>query len=328
MQGYVPPFHKSRNKDTAPESQASSTGPKKHKKKLLIIIAVAIVLLFSSCVAALSGEDDPSTPAAASTPAISSEESNNEKTGANTTEMVDRIARQAKDDAEKASEKDLNNAYAFICKNYKNCFDSSETMEQMMYNGWLLEYAYEGDSDKNDYYHLGQDAEQLVKYVYRGEEKPEDQATKENLSQIETSIGKIKAAAAEEEKSKKSEATSSEADTKTTPSTDTPKKTTASTDTPKKTPPSTDTDTKKKTTSSTSTDTKKKTTTSTDTSSNQQTTTPATTQKADNEARVWIPTNGGKKYHSRSGCSNMKNPQEVTISEAKNRGFTPCGRCY
>lgn len=43
---------------------------------------------------------------------------------------------------------------------------------------------------------------------------------------------------------------------------------------------------------------------------------------------VWIPTNGGTKYHSHSGCSNMKNPQEVLLSKAKQLGFTPCKRCY
>lgn len=43
---------------------------------------------------------------------------------------------------------------------------------------------------------------------------------------------------------------------------------------------------------------------------------------------VWVPTNGGKKYHSRSGCSNMKNPNQVTKATAEANGFTPCGRCY
>ena len=43
---------------------------------------------------------------------------------------------------------------------------------------------------------------------------------------------------------------------------------------------------------------------------------------------VWIPTNGGKRYHSKSSCSGMKNPEQVTLEEAKDRGFTPCQRCY
>ena len=45
-------------------------------------------------------------------------------------------------------------------------------------------------------------------------------------------------------------------------------------------------------------------------------------------ANVWIPTNGGKKYHKSAACSNMKNPEEVTKSEAESRGFDPCKRCY
>lgn len=43
---------------------------------------------------------------------------------------------------------------------------------------------------------------------------------------------------------------------------------------------------------------------------------------------VWIPTNGGTKYHSKSSCSKMINPEQVTKSEAISRGFSPCGRCY
>ena len=45
------------------------------------------------------------------------------------------------------------------------------------------------------------------------------------------------------------------------------------------------------------------------------------------EEMVWIP-KFGSKYHSRAGCSGMDDPVEVTISEAKRRGFTPCKRCY
>lgn len=42
---------------------------------------------------------------------------------------------------------------------------------------------------------------------------------------------------------------------------------------------------------------------------------------------VWIP-NSGSKYHSRSGCSNMKNPTQVTIDQAVNMGYQPCKKCY
>lgn len=43
---------------------------------------------------------------------------------------------------------------------------------------------------------------------------------------------------------------------------------------------------------------------------------------------VWIPTKGGKKYHSNSGCSGMKGPQQVTVDRAYALGFTPCKKCY
>lgn len=47
-----------------------------------------------------------------------------------------------------------------------------------------------------------------------------------------------------------------------------------------------------------------------------------------NVTMVWIPTNGGTKYHTHSGCSNMIDPIEVTQSEAESQGFTPCKRCH
>lgn len=42
---------------------------------------------------------------------------------------------------------------------------------------------------------------------------------------------------------------------------------------------------------------------------------------------VWIPRTG-KRYHRNKACSGMKNPSEVTIEEAVELGFTPCGNCY
>ena len=66
-----------------------------------------------------------------------------------------------------------------------------------------------------------------------------------------------------------------------------------------------------------STATTKKTTTSTSSSSGQKT-----------GQMVWIPTHGGKKYHSNPNCSGMKGPEKVSISTAKARGFTACKKCY
>lgn len=51
---------------------------------------------------------------------------------------------------------------------------------------------------------------------------------------------------------------------------------------------------------------------------------PEPTQTA---AMVWIPKSGSK-YHSRSGCSNMKNPSHVTKTQAEASGYTPCKKCW
>ena len=79
-----------------------------------------------------------------------------------------------------------------------------------------------------------------------------------------------------------------------------------------------------------------------DSSSNvkQETTTPpAITEKEDTPSSssppvqsqgemVWIPTKGGTKYHSRSNCSNMIDPDYVTKDYAISQGFEPCKRCH
>ena len=43
---------------------------------------------------------------------------------------------------------------------------------------------------------------------------------------------------------------------------------------------------------------------------------------------VWVPTNGGTKYHSKSSCSGMKDPIQVTEETAIANGYEPCGRCH
>ncbi len=52
--------------------------------------------------------------------------------------------------------------------------------------------------------------------------------------------------------------------------------------------------------------------------------TPAPTQS---ETKVWVSKTGSK-YHSHSGCSNMKNPDQITKTEAESRGLTPCKKCW
>lgn len=59
--------------------------------------------------------------------------------------------------------------------------------------------------------------------------------------------------------------------------------------------------------------------------------TPKPTQvptRSGSSEKVYIPTHGGTKYHKKSNCSGMYDPEYVTKSEAESRGFGPCGRCY
>ena len=43
---------------------------------------------------------------------------------------------------------------------------------------------------------------------------------------------------------------------------------------------------------------------------------------------VWVPVNGGTKYHSKKSCSNMKDPIQVSIETAIKNGYTACKRCH
>lgn len=56
------------------------------------------------------------------------------------------------------------------------------------------------------------------------------------------------------------------------------------------------------------------------------TSTAITSTQTDNEPLVWIPKSGSK-YHSKSTCSNMKNPSQVSLDVATGLGYTPCKKC-
>ncbi len=161
------------------------------KKRILIAALAACVLLsFAGC---SSGEtpistDTSSSASTESTPTASLPDRSTAEP--NTSTMVDAIAREARSEAESGIDTSRRDeAVNFIVQNYPNYFTSNEVMEQTMYYGYLLEYAYQ-DSDR-DYANIGQDAEQVVKYVYRGVETVEDDATQENLRQIADDLSEI-----------------------------------------------------------------------------------------------------------------------------------------
>ncbi len=52
-----------------------------------------------------------------------------------------------------------------------------------------------------------------------------------------------------------------------------------------------------------------------------------TEQPQSQETMVWIPKSGSK-YHSDPECSNMKDPSQVSLSQAESMGYTPCKKCW
>ncbi len=52
-----------------------------------------------------------------------------------------------------------------------------------------------------------------------------------------------------------------------------------------------------------------------------------TTQTETTSGTVWV-SQSGSKYHSKSSCSGMKDPSQISLSEAQSRGYTPCKRCH
>ena len=51
------------------------------------------------------------------------------------------------------------------------------------------------------------------------------------------------------------------------------------------------------------------------------------TSDDEKEEMVWIPSTGSK-YHSKSSCSNMDSPRQVSLEEALKQGYTACKKCH
>lgn len=66
----------------------------------------------------------------------------------------------------------------------------------------------------------------------------------------------------------------------------------------------------------------------TNTSSSKNTSSPKSISAQDTNSAIVYVTKTGTKYHN-SGCSYLNRSKiEMTLSEAKNRGYTPCSRCH
>lgn len=181
------------------------------KKKTLILLVglLATAAVFAGCENSDTNDTVVSTNTSATsslnsssasenTSKISSEKSSEKTTVSepapepNTSAMVDYISRQAKQDSKTSDNVKLNEAVSFIKSNYPNYFTDNSTMEQTMYYGYLLEYAYQNDSSNKTLANLGQDAYQVVKYVYRGAETTDSESVQSNLKQIKNALDMLK----------------------------------------------------------------------------------------------------------------------------------------
>lgn len=105
-----------------------------------------------------------------------------------TSEMVDQIGFTAKDYATNLTDSDSDKIIETIRNANHEFYNSTEEMEKYMWYGYLLDYKYD-DSDPRSA--LGTDLVQAIKYVYRGAEGITDDATVENLHQLDKDLDNI-----------------------------------------------------------------------------------------------------------------------------------------
>ena len=102
-----------------------------------------------------------------------------------TTEMVDQISLVAQNNVGRMTDDDVSNIIKIISDADHKFYNNPEEMERFMWYGYLLDHKFD-DSDPRSA--LGMDLYQAIKYVYRGVETIFDDATHENLSQIDVDL--------------------------------------------------------------------------------------------------------------------------------------------
>lgn len=148
------------------------------------IISILIIFVLSICLFGCSSQQTTKTE-----PEPTNIEQKTTEPEPNTSEMVDSIISKAREDAKTATDKQKEDALNFIVDNRYDYFTGgNEMMEKVIYYGALLDYCYD---DTTVISNIGTDAVQAVKYVYRGAETIEDQATLENLRQIDEGIKEL-----------------------------------------------------------------------------------------------------------------------------------------
>lgn len=149
-------------------------------KKILItigatIVGLCILIIVVACVQ-VSNEDNT---VVVTPPQFTSEQG--------TSAMVDEIARAARETAPDMSSSQADELITIIESANHDYYSDYENMEKFMWYGCLLQYKYENDEEGQ----LGTDLYQAIKYVYRGVETVDDNATVENLRQIDEHLSNL-----------------------------------------------------------------------------------------------------------------------------------------
>ena len=85
---------------------------------------------------------------------------------------------------------------------------------------------------------------------------------------------------------------------------------------------------KEKDSNTTKPDSSSNSTTKPDSSSSNHTTKPDSSLSNDEKIQmVWVASSGTK-YHSRSTCSNMNSPRQISLDDPKQQGYTACKKCH
>lgn len=101
-----------------------------------------------------------------------------------TSGRVDEIILAASADATTVNDDILIEAQNYIVESYPDFFVDAETMEKLMYCGRLLEKACSRDKARRNNATLGMNTVQAIKYVYRGAEAVDDEATQMNMEEV------------------------------------------------------------------------------------------------------------------------------------------------
>lgn len=186
------------------EKMSPDEKPKKSKAKTIIIVLV--VLLVLGGVIGSQGNKDKGDSEAEKNTEETEASADIKKAEPNTSEMVDEILLQAKEDAKNVSEDEADakwkEAFEYLKAHKENFYENNEVMEKSMYYGSYIYQYVEANSKADNVselkdstkaaYDAGYNTVKAIKYVYRGSESKDDDSTQNALSKAKENLEMFK----------------------------------------------------------------------------------------------------------------------------------------